>query len=190
MPVTLSVTDVSAALRKSEGSKKFARYSAGESLFLMVRNGRGYWRVQYRDGERFKAKVLGAAADLSPTKAGHERDAFMVARRNARKGIVVAGGAPMTAAVAGAVSAGATAPEPLSALLSRFMIEHAPQWKSAKTLLEDKTPVQIGARPSGGRGRVGCDHSPQFLQRTVLSAVPKIHLQAGRYPAHSSIRKS
>src|SRR5258708_10313316 len=72
----LKKEDVTAALRKSDGNMKFAKYSAGESLYLMVRNGRGYWRVQYRDGQSFKAKVLGTAPDLSPTEAGHERDAF------------------------------------------------------------------------------------------------------------------
>jgi integrase len=163
MQVALRKDDVTAALRKSEGNKKFVRYSAGESLFLMVRNGRGYWRLQYRDGEKFKAKVLGTAADLSPTEAGHERDAFMVARRNARKGIVVV--APMSAAMAGAASAGASAPEPLSALLSRFMIEHAPQWKSAKALLEGKTQAQIAELIATDKaGKSAKEHRRAFAQ--------------------------
>jgi len=157
--------DVAAALRNSEGNMKFAKYSAGGSLFLMVRNGRGYWRVQYRDGQSFKAKVLGTAADLSPTEAGHERDAFMVARRNARNGIVVAGTEPMSAAAAGAASAGIAPPEPLSALLARFMIEHAPQWKSAKALLEGKTQVQIAELIAADKaGKAAKDYRRMFAQ--------------------------
>jgi integrase len=159
----LKKEDVTAALRKSDGNMKFAKYSAGESLFLMVRNGRGYWRVQYRDGQSFKAKVLGTAPDLSPTEAGHERDAFMVARRNARKGLVTA--SPMSAAAAGAASAGVAPAEPLSALLARFMIEHAPQWKSAKALLEGKSPVQVAELIAADQaGKAAKDYRRMFAQ--------------------------
>jgi integrase len=158
---SLRKEDVAAALRTSDGNMKFAKYSAGESLFLMVRNGRGYWRVQYRDGQSFKAKILGTAADLSPTEAGHERDAFMVARRNARKGLVVA----MSAAGAGAASAGVSALEPLTALLSRFMIEHAPEWKSAKAILEGKTQAQIAELIATHKaGKAAKDYRRMFAQ--------------------------
>jgi integrase len=162
----LSKDEVTAALRKSEGNKRFTRYSAGESLFLMTRNGRGYWRLQYRDGQNFKAKVLGTAAELTPTQAGHQRDAFIVARRNARKGIVVPAGASVTAAaVAGAASAGIAPPEPLSALLSRFMIEHAPQWKSAKALLEGKTEAQIAELIAADKaGKTAKEYRRMFAQ--------------------------
>ena len=105
----ISKEDADDYVRASVGNMKFTRYSDGESLFLMTRNGRGYWRLQYRDGESFKAKMLGTVADgMTPNKARQDRDAFMVARRNARKGIVVGAGAPMAAAAAGA--AGALAP--------------------------------------------------------------------------------
>jgi hypothetical protein len=118
----LKKEDADEYVRASIGNMKFTRYSDGESLYLMTRNGRGYWRLQYRDGEDFKAKVLGTVADgVTPNKARQDRDAFMVARRNARKGIILPGAAQMTAAAAGAASAGVTA-EPLSALLARFMI--------------------------------------------------------------------
>ena len=103
----ISKEDADDYVRASVGNMKFTRYSDGESLFLMTRNGRGYWRLQYRDGESFKAKMLGTVADgMTPNKARQDRDAFMVARRNARKGIVVGAGAPMAAAAAGAASAG------------------------------------------------------------------------------------
>jgi integrase len=160
---SLKKEDVTAALRKSDGNMKFTKYSAGESLFLMVRNGRGYWRVQYRDGQSFKAKVLGTAADLSPTEAGHERDAFMVARRNARKGLVTT--SRMSAATAGAASAGVPPAEPLSALLARFMIEHAPQWKSAKVLLEGKSPAQVAELVAADKaGKAAKDYRRMFAQ--------------------------
>jgi phage tail sheath gpL-like len=113
----ISKDDADDYVRASIGNKKFKRYSDGDSLFLMTRNGRGYWRLQYRDGESFKAKVLGTVADMTPNKARQDRNDFMAARRNARKGIVVAGSAPMTAAAAGAASAGIAPAEPLSALL-------------------------------------------------------------------------
>jgi hypothetical protein len=93
----LSKEDAANYVRASIGNMRFTRYSDGASLFLMTRNGRGYWRVQYRDGQSFKAKMLGTVADgMTPNKARQDRDAFMVARRNARK----AGGTPMTAAAA------------------------------------------------------------------------------------------
>jgi integrase len=161
----LKKEDVAAAIRESDGIKKFKKYSAGESLFLMTRNGRGYWRLQYRDGQSFKAKVLGSAAELSPTEARNQSRSFMAARRDARKGIVVARGAPMTAASAGAASAGVTPPEPLSALLSRFMIEHAPQWKSAKALLAGKTQVQIAELIATDKaGKAAKDYRRMFAQ--------------------------
>jgi integrase len=163
---SLRKEDVTAALRKSEGVKTFAKYSAGESLFLLTRNGRGYWRVQYRDGGKFKAKMLGTAADLSPTEAGYQRDAFMVARRNARKGLVVTTEASITsAAAAGAASAGVAPAEPLSALLARFMIEHVPQWKSAKGLLEGKTQAQIAELIAADKaGKAAKDYRRMFAQ--------------------------
>ncbi len=161
----LKKEDVAAAIRESDGIKKFKKYSAGESLFLMTRNGRGYWRLQYRDGQTFKAKVLGSAADLSPTEARNQSRSFMAARRNARKGIVVPGTAPMTAAAAGAASAGVPPAKPLSALLARFMIEHAPQWKSAKALLEGKSPVQVAELIAADKaGKAAKDYRRMFAQ--------------------------
>jgi hypothetical protein len=59
----ISKEDADDYVRASVGNMKFTRYSDGESLFLMTRNGRGYWRLQYRDGESFKAKMLGTVAD-------------------------------------------------------------------------------------------------------------------------------
>jgi integrase len=162
----ISKEDADDYVRASVGNMKFTRYSDGESLFLMTRNGRGYWRLQYRDGESFKAKMLGTVADgMTPNKARQDRDAFMVARRNARKGIVVGAGAPMAAAAAGAASAGIAPAEPLSALLARFMIEHAPEWKSAKGLLEGKTQVQIAELIATDKaGKAAKDYRRMFAQ--------------------------
>ncbi len=161
----LKKEDADEYVRASIGNMKFTRYSDGESLYLMTRNGRGYWRLQYRDGEDFKAKVLGTVADgVTPNKARQDRDAFMVARRNARKGIILPGAAQMTAAAAGAASAGVTA-EPLSALLARFMIEHAPEWKSAKAILEGKTQAQIAELIETDKaGKAAKDYRRMFAQ--------------------------
>src|SRR5258706_8544600 len=63
---SLKKEDVTTALRKSDGNMKFTKYSAGESLFLMVRNGRGYWRGGDSGGEGRQNHEVAAPPPRSP----------------------------------------------------------------------------------------------------------------------------
>jgi Arm domain-containing DNA-binding protein len=53
----------------------------GNNLYLVVRNGHGFWVVQYRDGQKICSKGLGSAAKLSPAHARRAREEFVVGRR-------------------------------------------------------------------------------------------------------------
>jgi hypothetical protein len=54
----------------------------GKNLYLIVRNGRGYWVYQYREGKVIKSKGLGSTKSVTPAQARQAREAFAVARRN------------------------------------------------------------------------------------------------------------
>lgn len=58
-----------------------AKISDGRSLYLVVRNGRGFWVHEYRDGTARRSRGLGSAADVSPAAARRARDDFASARR-------------------------------------------------------------------------------------------------------------
>ncbi|MGD0851691.1 Arm DNA-binding domain-containing protein, partial [Bradyrhizobium sp.] len=72
---------VVAAIKESEGNKTLKRISDGQSLYLMVRNGRGYWSYSWRDGASFRTKLLGSAA-MSPAKARIAREEEATKRRS------------------------------------------------------------------------------------------------------------
>jgi integrase len=80
----LSVSDVTKAIAKSVGNPKFTRTPDGQSLYLLTRNGRGYWSYQWREGSASRAKMLGTAGDMSPTKARQAREEAAVKRRNGK----------------------------------------------------------------------------------------------------------
>lgn len=143
----LNPIKVADAIKASVGNAKFKKYSDGRSLFLLTRNGLGYWRLQYRDGASFKSKVLGSAGStgLSPAAARQAREAHLVRLRETRKGatmLPVPTGAPIARTVPIA-AAGEPAGEPLSALLSRFLIEQAPYWKDGRALLAGKSEHEV-----------------------------------------------
>jgi integrase len=54
----------------------------GNNLYLVVKNGRGFWVLQYRDGQKIRSKGLGSAASLSPAQARRAREDFVVRRRS------------------------------------------------------------------------------------------------------------
>ena len=57
----------------------------GNNLYLVVKNGRGFWVVQYREGQKIRSKGLGSAANLSPAQARRAREDFVVRRRSENK---------------------------------------------------------------------------------------------------------
>jgi len=53
----------------------------GHNLYLVVKNGKGFWVYQFRDGNVIRSKGLGSAARVTPAQARRAREAFAVARR-------------------------------------------------------------------------------------------------------------
>jgi integrase len=56
------------------------RISDGRSLYLLIKNGKGFWTYRYRDGAKVRSVGLGSAATVTPAQARRARDAFVVAR--------------------------------------------------------------------------------------------------------------
>jgi integrase len=65
----------------------------GHNLYLVVKNGKGFWVYQFRDGNVIRSKGLGSAAKVTPAQARRAREAFAVARR---EGLELPGGRPYT----------------------------------------------------------------------------------------------
>ncbi len=83
MPSARLRTDqVADAMKDSVGNTKSKRTPDGNSLYLITRNGRGYWTYQWREGNASRTKLLGSAADMSPNQARRAREEFAVARRS------------------------------------------------------------------------------------------------------------
>ena len=53
----------------------------GHNLYLVVKNGKGFWVYQFRDGNVIRSKGLGSAARVTPAQARRARETFAVARR-------------------------------------------------------------------------------------------------------------
>jgi len=73
----LSPRQVADAIR-SDVNQKIAD---GHNLYLIVKNGKGFWVHQFRDGNVIRSKGLGSAADVTPAQARRKRETFAVARR-------------------------------------------------------------------------------------------------------------
>jgi integrase len=74
----LKPDEVAAAIRSGVNQK----LSDGSNLYLVVRNGRGFWVLQYRDGKGIRSKGLGSAVKVTPAQARRAREEFVVRRRN------------------------------------------------------------------------------------------------------------
>src|SRR5712672_1346944 len=77
---------VDAEIKASVGNPTFQGTPDGNSLYLLTRNGRGYWSYQWREGNASRAKLLGSAADMSPNQARRAREEFAVGGRNGKTG--------------------------------------------------------------------------------------------------------
>src|ERR1700674_949838 len=86
--VSLRPEDVSRAIQARTGNPKMTKISDGQSLYLITRNGRGYWSYNWREGASFRTKLIGSAGtgagDLSPAKARTIREEIATERRNGR----------------------------------------------------------------------------------------------------------
>src|SRR5580700_1792067 len=83
LPMPLKPDQVAAAIRAGVNRK----IADGNNLYLVVRNGRGFWVLQYRDGQKIRSKGLGSAAKLSPAQARRAREDFVVRRRSESKSV-------------------------------------------------------------------------------------------------------
>ena len=87
-PHRLDTKEVAKAITASVGVKTLTKISDGLSLYLLTRNGRGYWSYSFRDGPSFRTKMLGTAGtapgDLSLNKARQAREEMAAERRNGR----------------------------------------------------------------------------------------------------------
>ena len=84
----LNPTKVVKAINDSVGVKTLKKISDGHSLYLLTRNGRGYWSYAWREGASFRTMLLGTAGtdpgDLSPLAARTAREAEATKRREGR----------------------------------------------------------------------------------------------------------
>src|SRR5258707_12290822 len=92
MPSARLRTDqVADAIKDSVGNTKSKRTPDGNSLYLITRNGRGYWTYQWREGNASRTKLLGSAPDMSPNQARRAREELAIPSRSAtvaeRRGI-------------------------------------------------------------------------------------------------------
>jgi integrase len=90
----LKPEQVKALVAASVDNKKFTRISDGNSLYLMTRNGRGYWSFLYKQNNSLRTKMLGTAADLSPNQARQKRNRFNVERRSGEGVVEMPRGVP------------------------------------------------------------------------------------------------
>ena len=83
----LTAPEVKAAIDVS-GEKTTKLYD-GESLFLVCRNGRGFWRYQYRDPitKKFASKGLGPAHQVTLKRARQLRNDHASENRRMREAL-------------------------------------------------------------------------------------------------------
>lgn len=126
-------------LIKSSGDKQ-QWHADGRSLFLVTRNGRGFWVLHFRDpreaSKPVRNKGLGSALTMKPADARKQRDAYMVALAEGRL--------PRYAPRKGKGDLFSTAAD-------AYLSNHADEW-SARTraaniaLVANKVPAEFSAR--------------------------------------------
>jgi integrase len=135
---------VKAAIADSIDNPKFTRIADGLSLYLMTRNGRGYWQFNYKAAGKVRSKMLGSAADLSPTQARNAKNSFNVHRKDGtdEQPEQSTGG---NASKQGRQEAGKVVEKPFGEVVELFLSEFEANWtaKEAKeyrrTLITEST---------------------------------------------------
>ena len=131
---------VIAAIKASIGVTKLRKISDGNNLSLMTRNGRGYWAYSWREGASFRTKLLGSAADISPTKARQAREEIAVSLRAGhvdRRGIANRMAHPARAVTAGKL---------FGEVVTEYLAKAAPNWTGGLQGKEYHSYVQTLAR--------------------------------------------
>jgi integrase len=101
----LNPTAVTKAINDSVGNSKIKKHSDGQSLYLLTRDGLGWWQYQWREGVKSRSKMLGSAADMSPAAARIKREEAATDRRKGhapgRRGAAIRRANPAPAGAAG-----------------------------------------------------------------------------------------
>jgi integrase len=74
---------VTLIIKNSVGNPKIVKHNDGQSLYLLTRDGRAWWQVQWREGDKSRSKMLGSVASISPAQARHLREEHATDRRRA-----------------------------------------------------------------------------------------------------------
>lgn len=126
-------------LTKSSGNKQ-QWHADGRSLYLVTKNGRGFWVLHFRDPREadkpVRNKGLGSADTIKPADARKARDAFMVA---------LAEGRPVALTVRKAKA------DLFSTAADVYLSNHADEWSERtraanKALVANKVPAEFAAR--------------------------------------------
>jgi integrase len=167
--------DQVAAHIKASAGQPMRKISDGQSLYLITRNGRGYWSYQWREGTSFRTLLLGSASDMSPAKARHAREEKASERRKGkpaeRRGAANRAAHPVAAMSIAA--SGEAAGELLSDLLIRYVVESAPGWKSAKPILEGLSEAEIVQLVRDGKaGKEAKSYTTMFNRIPDMMTLP------------------
>ena len=125
---------VQALIAASRGNKQLRKFADGHGLYLGVRNGLGYWIVQWRDGQYSRSKNVGLAPEMSCAAARAAREELATKRRAGR---IDRRGAAARNRHPDPILLPATSEETLENLLWRFLVDVAPTWKSGRAGLGD-----------------------------------------------------
>jgi integrase len=165
----LKPDQVTAAIRSGVNQK----VADGNNLYLVVRNGRGFWVLQYRDGNRILSKGLGSAAKVTPARARRAREEFAVGRR--RPNAATSREVPASQKRAGAVS---QAPNDRVGQLGNGTARHARNDAGRSPLLFGDAAEEFivhRARMKNWKGGVfgaEADSYRRTLIRTSLAKIP------------------
>jgi integrase len=118
----LKPEQVAAAIRSGVDQK----IPDGNNLYLLVRNGRGYWVYQYREGATIRSKGLGSAATVTPAQARRARENFVVRRRNGSNAPVAFSASVVTAPLGAATAVRDTT---FGDVVTSFIADKAASWK-------------------------------------------------------------
>ena len=126
----LRAEQVSDAIRRGVNAK----ISDGHNLYLVVKNGRGFWVYQYRDGAVIRSKGLGSAANVTPAQARRARENCAVALRSG------------VAAEALGIRPTEARGEPFGKVADTYLENHAAEW-SPKQQARNRTLLRMHAAP-------------------------------------------
>jgi integrase len=154
--------EVDSAVKASAGNPKFTRIKDGHSLYLMTRNGRGYWSFMYKQNSKLRTEMLGTTANLSPIQARKARDRFNVwrddgfvkPRRGAGRSVSIDTNRSVSADTGRVVPADTTRAKPgeipdrlFADVLTDFLSTRAANWRGTREAAEYRRTLggQLGS---------------------------------------------